>query len=74
MAYGDREYDSVDLGEAELVHATSGALLLLLDVDGEEHWVPRSVISEDESDDIEGDGSGTLFVFEWWAVKSGLAE
>lgn len=46
----------------------------LIDIEGEEYWVPKSVIHDDsEVYDNDEHDSGTLVVHLWWAEKQGLA-
>jgi hypothetical protein len=47
-----------------------GALLVV--IDGDEVWVPKSVI-HDDSEVYQGGDTGTLMVKSWWAAKNGLA-
>lgn len=52
-------------------HKTDKALLC--EIDGEEKWVPLSVIHDDsEVYDAEKNAEGTLVVEEWWARKNGI--
>ena len=43
---------------------------LLVDIDGDEVWVPKSVI-HDDSEVYEKGHEGTLVVESWWARKKG---
>jgi hypothetical protein len=54
----------------QVVRATGKALLVL--VEGEEVWIPRSQIQEDSEVQDEGD-SGTLVIPMWLAEEKGLA-
>lgn len=65
---------SVNLGPAEPLRQTDKALLVRLDLDGEERWVPQSVIDDDSECYSLKSGAGDLIVAEWWAKKEGLAE
>jgi hypothetical protein len=49
---------------------TDSALLII--IDGEEEWVPKSVI-HDDSEVYEEGGEGTLVVEDWFARKKGWA-
>jgi len=66
--------DTVNLGPAEPVRQTEEALLVRLDLDGEEHWVPQSCIDEDSECYSMKSGAGDLVVARWWAEKQGLAD
>lgn len=44
--------------------------LLIRTNKGEEVWVPKKVVNEDESEVIEAGDQGTLFVKEWFAAKT----
>lgn len=48
-------------------------MALLVEIDGEEVWIPKSVIHDDSEvfDDSEN-STGTLIVKKWWAEKEGL--
>lgn len=45
---------------------------LLVDIDGEEHWLPKSQIHDDSEVYAEG-GEGVLVITEWIAEQKGLA-
>lgn len=64
-----RREDCVDL-DATAKRETPKALLV--EVEGEEKWVPKSLIHDDSEVYREGD-AGTLVVPLWWAEKEGLA-
>lgn len=44
---------------------------VLVDFDGEQHWVPKSQIHEDSEVQAKGD-EGDLDVTLWWAQQVGL--
>lgn len=44
---------------------------LLVEIEGEEIWIPKSVIDDDSEVYAEGH-EGRLAVHEWWAEKEGL--
>lgn len=52
--------------------STDKALLCIWD--GEEHWVPKSMIHDDSEvfEDTDGANEGTLVVKYWWAEQAGL--
>jgi len=54
----------------ECIRETDRALLVRLE-DGDEHWIPKSVI-HDDSEVYELGGEGTLVVQGWFARKEGL--
>ena len=55
--------------DCEALKETDAALLVT--IEGEEVWVPKSQI--DGSSDIqETDDTGTLVLNEWWAIEKGL--
>lgn len=51
---------------------TSAALLLILE-DGDELWVPKSQISDEEDYDV-GDCDCVVSVSEWWAERNGVGD
>jgi len=54
-----------------VVTATEKALLV--EIEGEEEWVPKSVIHDDsEVFDDDENAEGMLVLEEWWAEKAGL--
>jgi len=54
-----------------VVTATEKALLV--EIEGEEEWVPKSVIHDDsEVFDDDENAEGMLVLEDWWAEKSGL--
>ena len=67
---------SVSFEDVTVVGKTAKAMLC--NIDGEEHWVPRSQVHDDsevfvnDKEEIEG-SPGKLVVQRWWAQKNGLA-
>ena len=63
--------DQADFHDVTVLQETPKALRIV--IEGEEKWVPKSVI-HDDSDVFDGDenGTGTLIVKSWWAKKEGL--
>lgn len=62
--------------DAEIIHEVvclkSTKKALLVEIDGDEHWIPKSVICA--SSEVETDGDvGELHVEQWFAHKEGLA-
>jgi len=49
----------------------SGAGAILCNIEGEEIWIPKSVISDD-SEVYKDETEGTLVIFEWFAEKEGM--
>ncbi len=45
---------------------------ILVDIDGEKTWVPKSQISEDSEVYSKKSGGGELIVTRWWAEQRGL--
>ena len=62
----------VHLNVTEIIGETDKALKLLLD-EGEEIWVPRSVVC-DADDYALGDQELTISVARWFAEKEGLED
>ena len=60
--------EPVVLSETECVAETDAALLCWFN--GEELWVPKSVIDEENSEILKKGDSGDLVVAEWWALKN----
>ena len=46
--------------------------ILVEDENGEEHWIPKSVIDEETSEVLGEDDEGDLAVAGWFATKEGL--
>lgn len=61
--------EKVRLDDANVIRATEKAILV--EVGGEEMWVPQSQI-DDDSEVWEERQEGTLIVSEWWAERKGL--
>ena len=45
---------------------------ILVEIDGEKTWVPKSQIHEDSEVYSKKSGGGTLIVTRWWATQKGL--
>lgn len=57
--------------DCRVITATEKALLV--DIEGEEKWIPKSVIHDDsEVFDDDENSTGMLVIKEWWAEKVGL--
>lgn len=58
--------------EFEKVKATGATeKAVLCEIDGEEHWIPRSQI-DDDSEVYEKGHEGTLVITEWLAIQKDL--
>lgn len=68
----DNSKKTVEFEDVEVVKETERAFLVRL-ANGDEAWVPKSVIHDDsEVFEAEGDGaSGTLVLPEWFVEKNG---
>lgn len=53
--------------DAEITRATGKAVLVT--IDGDEHWIPRSVCLDGDALDV---GDADLIVADWWLEKEGL--
>jgi hypothetical protein len=71
MRHNDSSREPLTIGEAEAKRTTDKAVLVWLLDDGEEIWVPKSVIHEDSEVHDTGD-AGDLIVQRWWAEANGL--
>lgn len=60
---------SVTLPDVKCIKETK--LAILCEIEGEEHWIPKSVI-DDDSEVYETDTDGKLIIPEWFATKEGL--
>ena len=58
--------------EFEEIRAESEKAFLVRFADGEQKWIPFSVVA-DADDYNKGDGPGTISVAEWFASKERLA-
>lgn len=63
-----------NLGPAEPMRETRGALLVILELDGVQRWIPKSVIDNDSECYSVKSGPGDLIVSGWWAKKEGLSD
>jgi hypothetical protein len=61
---------TITLEDVECVKETERALLCI--IDGNEFWVPKSVV-DDDSEVYAVGHEGKLVVHEWFAEKEGLA-
>jgi hypothetical protein len=60
---------AVALEDVKVLKETDKALLV--DLEGEPVWVPKSCVDDDSEVYRLGD-EGTLLVSEWWAIREGL--
>lgn len=65
MAYGDME----EFADVKCTAETPDAILV--EIDGDEHWIPKSQVSED-SEVYEEGGEGKLVITTWIATQKGL--
>ena len=62
---------TVSFEDCRVVRETDEALLVV--IEGEETWVPKSIVHDDSEVFDDGDNSeGTLVLHEWWAEQKGL--
>ncbi len=54
----------------ECLKETDSAVLVL--IDGDEKWIPSSLIDQDDSVPTAGDGGGAFSVQNWFAENEGL--
>lgn len=54
--------------DCEVVRLTDEAALL--NIDGDEHWVPKSCL--ENADDLEVGEEATAVIHEWFAIKAGM--
>jgi hypothetical protein len=64
-----KEYHKTEINDVIGKKETPKALLV--EIEGEDFWIPKSVIDDDSEVHSEGD-IGTLVVPEWFAEKEGL--
>lgn len=63
-------FDTAEFEDISVAKETDKAILV--EIEGEEFWVPKSVIHEDSEVKEEGT-EGILIVKRWWAENNGLA-
>jgi len=63
--------DTTEVEVTRVVRETERALLV--EVEGEEVWVPKSVIDDDSEVYSVKSGAGTMVVRRWWAENAGLS-
>ena len=63
--------ETVSVGECEIVKETRKSYLVnLIDLEIEEQWIPKSVIDEDKTGDLEvGETCEELYIEEWFLRK-----
>lgn len=67
------EYDSKSICVEDVSCERETAAAILVEIEGEEMWVPKSQIHED-SEVYEKDTSGSLIVSKWWGKQKGYWE
>lgn len=60
---------SVTIEDVKCTKETDKALLV--EIEGEEHWIPKSMVDDDSEVYSVGD-EGQLVISEWFAKKEGL--
>ena len=60
--------DPHEMGSVEITAETAKALLCIPE-EGEQYWIPKSVVHDDSEAWKKGD-SGKLIVKKWWAEKN----
>jgi len=63
--------DAVTIGRGRCVRETEKAILVQIDDEDDERWIPKSVV-HDDSEVYEMPGEGTVVVQKWWATREGL--
>lgn len=66
----DETDETIEFDVEKVKHETSKAILV--EIEGDEHWVPKSQISDDSEVFSREHGEGTLIVSQWWAEQEGL--
>lgn len=67
----DLPWDKLCKFEARALRKSKGGGALLVEIDGEEIWIPQSVIDDKSEMWVEGD-MGELVIPLWFAEKKGL--
>lgn len=57
--------------DAKCVRESGSGRALLVDINGEEHWIPKSLI-HDDSEVYKPNTEGTLVIPTWFAEKEGI--
>ena len=65
MSYMDED-EHAEIEHDELIRDHEDDMAKLFSIEGDEVWIPRSVIIDDDDEQV--------IVKKWWAVKNGLAE
>jgi hypothetical protein len=70
MSFGEEE-EPVKVKSAKVKRETPRALLI--EIDGEEKWVPKSCVHDDsEVFDAKENAEGMLMLVGWWASENGF--
>lgn len=69
-----RDYDELyRLEDVDVIKVTEKAVLVLYE--GEERWIPKSIITDPDPDDLEeGDEREEIEVPMWFAKKEGICD
>lgn len=65
------EEDVVEIADVVAIRESDKAILVL--INGDEHWIPKSQIDE-TSEVLTGTSSGVLVIKRWLAEQKGLVE
>jgi len=66
---GGKGSEPCSLGKGACIRETEAAILV--EIDGKQHWIPKSVLSDD-SEVFSEEDEGEIFVKQWWAEKNSL--
>ena len=64
----DMEYEEF---QVKVIHQTRGAVLVKIDGETEERWIPWSQV-EDNGEEFETGYSGPMYLSKWICEKSGI--
>ena len=63
----------MEVFSARILSQTTLALLVKLEGDGREFWIPKSLVEDGDTLYPDEDAVVDLEVAEWWATKEGLS-
>ena len=65
-------HEACNIGRGRCARDTGRAILVVMTANGDEVWIPQSVIHDDS--EVYGDGhNGSVVVLGWWATRHGYA-
>ena len=67
----DKSWELVTIEDAQGMRLSNSKTALMVEVEGEIHWVPVSLI-DDDSECYAPHTDGTLIIPEWLAIEKGL--